>query len=154
MLDDIAFRRLGLPAEPREKRRGSGESQLEDSAHEQPEPSHEDWEVPELRMHMPRELQQELNAVTAVVTVSRRKLAVMEIEHPVDRAYFSRIDEVIQNYTLLGLSRTSELAIELYMQLDGIWFTVVIFRHSGRTLLNSVATMHRIDRRKVESRRR
>jgi hypothetical protein len=115
---------------------------------------YEDWEVPELRMHMPRELQWELKAAVAIVAVSRRKLGVMEAEHPADREYFGKMNDVIQNYELWGVSRSSDQAIELYKQLNGIWFTVVIFKQSEHTRLNSVGTMHRIARRKVESRRR
>lgn len=103
---------------------------------------------------MPLELQVELKAATPVIAVSRRKLELMEKEHPVDREYFPRLDEVVREYALLGPSRTSDQAVELYKLLDGIWFTVVVFRHGERTALNSVGTMHRIERRKVESRRR
>lgn len=118
------------------------------------DPPYEDWEVPELRMRMPPELQLELHAAAAIIAVSRRKLSVMEAEHPADREYFANMNDVIQNYELWGVSRSSDRAIELYKQLNGIWFTVVIFKQSEHTLLNSVGTMHRIERRKIESRRR
>jgi len=111
---------------------------------------YEDWEVPELRMRMPLDLQLELNVAAAIIAVSRRKLSVMEAEHPADREYFGKMNDVIQNYELWGVSRSSDRAIALYKQLNDIWFTVVVFKQGEQTKLNSVGTMHRIERRKIE----
>lgn len=99
-------------------------------------------------------MQRALKSPTRTVAVSRRKVELIRTIHGADWSYFERLTEVIEEYEYWGHSPKRTDAIELYKRLDGIWFTVVIYAPGPNTGLNSLGTMHRIDRRKVESRRR
>lgn len=112
----------------------------------------EPWEVPELRATLSVAIQRALKSPTRTVAVSRRKVDLIRATHATDWQFFGRLTEVIEEYEYWGHSPKRTDAIELYKRLDGIWFTVVIFAPGPNTGLNSLGTMHRIDRRKVESR--
>jgi hypothetical protein len=95
-----------------------------------------------------------LGSSTPTVAVSRRKLELLHTAHAADGPFFSRMVEIVEGYEYWGRSPKRADAIELYRRLDGIWFTLVIYAPGPNTVLNSLGTMHRVDRRKVDSRRR
>jgi hypothetical protein len=98
-------------------------------------------------------LQRALGSPTRTVAVSQRKLELLHLTHAADRPFFDRMVEIIEEHEYWGRSPKRADAIELYKRLDGIWFTMVV-APGPNTALNSLGTMHRVDRRKVESRRR
>ncbi len=112
----------------------------------------EPWELPGRRLRLPRELQMLFGCETQVVGVSARKLQLMNQEHSADRPYFDRMQEILEHYEYWGWSLKNPSAIELYVRIDGIWFTEVVFAPGDNSRICSIGTMHRIDRRKMHRR--
>lgn len=112
----------------------------------------EPWELSGRRLRLPRELQLLLGCETRAVGISARKLRLMEEQHQVDHPYFDRMQELLEHYEYWGWSRKNPSAIELYIRFDGIWFTEVVYAPGSNSRICSVATMHRIDSRKMHHR--
>jgi hypothetical protein len=74
-------------------------------------------------------------------------------DHPGDWLFLERIELFVENWQLAGVSPKGPNRIEVYGQLDEIWLTAVI-RAEPIEQCAALVTLHRIYRRKVESRLR
>jgi hypothetical protein len=74
-------------------------------------------------------------------------------DHPGDSRFLERIEMLVANWQFAGVSPKGMNRVEIYGQLDEIWFTAVM-RADQNDECAALVTMHRIYRRKVESRLR
>lgn len=74
-------------------------------------------------------------------------------DHPGDFLFLERIALLVEDWQFAGPSPKGTNRIEIYGQLDEVWFTVVV-RADSHTDCAALVTMHRIYRRKLESRLR
>lgn len=72
-------------------------------------------------------------------------------DHPGDWLFVERIELLVTNWQFAGVSPKGENRVEIYGQLDEIWLTAVL-RADPIDECAALVTLHRIYRRKVESR--
>jgi hypothetical protein len=78
----------------------------------------------------------------------------IQTTHPADFASLDRLAEFLDRWELVGHSPKGPDRLELYGQLDGIWYTAVIALARDGEPFNVLITFHRIYERKVLSRER
>jgi hypothetical protein len=74
------------------------------------------------------------------------------VRHSNDLHALDRLGEILVNCVYIGRSAPDNQRIEVYTQLDGIWYVVVIRPANERTPVHILITLHRLYGRKVEAR--
>jgi hypothetical protein len=130
---------------------GSGLEEGNESEGDESELPDQPSELRELRQTLPKGIQHLVGVVRTELLVELSISEKILRNHPVDHTYLPQLGLLLERWEFAGQSPKSSDRLEIYAQIDEIWFTVVI-RVEAMTGYCSLVTMHRIYRRKVESR--